>query len=404
MKIGCLLDCASRNAGGLFESVRRIAQSFPQKHGKTLVFSLEDEYTSKDVAQWQPLDVQLHRTKWLHAWGYAPGLVESLLDAELEMLMTHGIWKYSSLACHRWHQRTSRPYIIHPHGMLDPWAVRNSKWKKRAVGLLYENAHLRNAACLRALCESEAQSMRAYGLRNPICIIPNGIDLPDVSVTRKLDSWDKHINGRKVLLYLGRLHPKKNLGPLMEAWAALQRDGGQGKNWVLAVAGWDQGGYEAELMRQAHGLGLPITHFASTSSSSSSDPAVMFAGPLFGEAKAAAYQNASAFVLPSLSEGLPMVVLEAWAFGKPVLMTPECNLPEGFQAQAALRVATDAASVTTGLRQLTDMSDAELTEMGDRGRQLVAEKFLWSQIGEEMRRVCNWAMNGGTPPASMYSE
>jgi len=128
---------------------------------------------------------------------------------------------------------------------------------------------------------------------------------------------------------------------------------------------------------------------------------VAFLGPLFGEAKAAAYRNATAFVLPSLSEGLPMVVLEAWAFAKPVLMTPECNLPEGFQANAALRIGTDAPSIATGLRELMAMSDAQRIDMGAQGRALVSKKFLWPRIGEEMRSVCEWVMNGGTAPASV---
>ena len=188
MNLGCLVDSSSRKAGGLFESVRRLAQSFPQQHGTTVVFSLEDEHTAEDARHWQPLAVRTFPAKFFPAWGYAPRLADALLDANLDVLLAHGIWKYSSAATLRWHRRTGRPHIINPHGMLDPWAVRNSPWKKRAAALLYENANLRSAACLRALCESEAQAMRAFGLRNPICVIPNGIDLPVLTEMTK-DEW-----------------------------------------------------------------------------------------------------------------------------------------------------------------------------------------------------------------------
>jgi len=415
VNIGCLLDCASRNAGGLFESVRRIAQSFPQTQGTTMVFSLEDEHAKEDAGHWQPLKLHLFERKWFPQWGYAPQLSEALLDANIEMLMTHGLWKYSSLASLRWHRRTRRPYIIHAHGMLDPWAVQNSKWRKRVAAMLYESVHLRGAACLRALCESEARAMRAYGLRNPICVIPNGIDLPDLGSIPNSEFQFPNVDGRKILLYLGRLHPKKNLVALLHAWAAVQRDNKGAKEWVLAIAGWDQNGYEAELHQQCSDLGLsfslpspPRPGRGTEGEVSSSDHSsfairhsVAFLGPLFGEAKAAAYRNATAFVLPSLSEGLPMVVLEAWAFAKPVLMTPECNLPEGFQANAALRIGTDAPSIATGLRELMAMSDAQRIDMGAQGRALVSKKFLWPRIGEEMRSVCEWVMNGGTAPASV---
>ena len=128
--------------------------------------------------------------------------------------------------------------------MLESWAVRNAMWKKRIAALLYENQHLRQAACLRALTEAEAQSIRSYGLSNPICVIPNGVDLPDLRETNAKSQSANH----KTLLYLGRLHPKKNISNLIRAWNETfksQRAGGD--RWVLAIAGWDQGGYEGKL-------------------------------------------------------------------------------------------------------------------------------------------------------------
>jgi poly(glycerol-phosphate) alpha-glucosyltransferase len=386
VNIGHLLDCASRNAGGLFESARRLAQSFPQVAGTTVVFSTWDEQTAHDAKQWQPLELRTFPRKVLPAWGYAPSLPGALCDANLEILLTHGLWKYCSVASLSWHRRTHRPYVIHCHGMLDPWAVQNSKWKKRCAALLYENAHLRNAACLRALCESEAKAIRAYGLRNPICIIPNGTDLPDLMVHRPAP-WATEVKDRKVLLYLGRLHPKKNLAPLLEAWAALQRDTKSARDWILGIAGWDQNGYESELRQLASDLGIRSS--------------IIFLGPRFDDERAAAYQNSSAFILPSLSEGLPMAILEAWAFGKPVLMTNECNLPEGFAGGAALRIGTTADDIAPGLRRLFDMSEGDLSAMGERGRALVAERFQWPHLGDEMRRVCEWLVNGGNVPASV---
>jgi glycosyltransferase involved in cell wall biosynthesis len=422
MKVGCLLDSVSRNAGGLFESVRRLAQSLRAENSTVSVFSLDDEHSPEDKAAWNPLPIKTF-PPLLRKWGFSPRLGRALLDAQLDLVLTHGLWKYSSVACHSWHRRTHRPYIIHPHGMLDPWAVENSKWKKRVAAALYEDAHLRGAACIRALCDSEAQSIRAYGLRNPICVIPNGIDLPEgYSNAETLRYRDAEMGGSgggsnaetlkyrnaeisskaesfsqlsaalpaarsKTLLYLGRLHPKKNLEPLIEAWALVLQDCPVAKDWTLAIAGWDQGGYEQALKVQSSELKVQSS--------------VRFLGPQFGDDKAACYARCDAFVLPSLSEGLPMVVLEAWAYAKPVLMTNECNLPEGFTAGAAVRIGTAADSIAAGLRQLMEMSDAERASMGARGRALAAERFSWKEIGAEMRRVCDWAVGGGPAPASV---
>jgi glycosyltransferase involved in cell wall biosynthesis len=384
--IGCLLDGVSRNAGGLFESVRRLAQSLSVIGDPVRVFGVEDEYARTDSQQWQPLSVQAF-SPVIRSWGYAPELFPALRDASLDVLLTHGLWKYASVASLQWARQTRRPCIIHPHGMLDAWAVRNASWKKRVAGFLYENAHLRRAACIRALCESEAEAIRAFGLRNPICVIPNGIDLPILSETSTGDCVFPNQNGRKVLLYLGRLHPKKNLVPLLRAWADLQRDVSSARDWMLAIAGWDQNGHENDLKELSSELQIQNS--------------VQFLGPQFDGAKAACYAACDAFVLPSLSEGLPMVVLEAWAYAKPVLMTNACNLPEGFAAQAALRMGTDAADIAAGLRALVEMPDAERVSMGRRGRELTASQFSWPTIAEEMHRVCEWTLGGGAQPASV---
>jgi len=105
--------------------------------------------------------------------------------------------------------------------------------------------------------------------------------------------------------------------------------------------------------------------------------------------------------MPSLSEGLPMTVLEAWAYAKPVLMTPECNLPEGFDAGAALQIGTGPEEIAAGLKQVIEMSDDDRRAMGARGRTLVATKFSWPQIGEQMRAVYEWLLGGGATPRSV---
>jgi len=316
-------------------------------------------------------------------WGYSNELVPAMLDADLDILSVHGLWKYCSVGSHRWHRQTGRPYVVHPHGMLEPWAVRNAVWKKRIAAILYENQHLRGAACLRALSEAEAQSIRSYGLSNPICVIPNGVDLPDLHESK---AKTQSANPR-TLLYLGRLHPKKNISNLIRAWNETFESQRGGDRWVLAIAGWDQGGYQAQLRQLTTDLGLLTS--------------VIFLGPQFGADKSKCYHACDAFILPSLSEGLPMAVLEAWAHAKPVLMTPECNLPEGFEANAALRIGKAPEEIAAGLKVLREMSDDDRSQMGNRGRALVATRFSWPRIGEQMRRVYGWMLGGGSPPRSV---
>ena len=96
-----------------------------------------------------------------------------------------------------------------------------------------------------------------------------------------------------------------------------------------------------------------------------------------------------------------MAVLEAWSYAKPVLITPECNLPEGFETNAALRIGATTEEITDGLKQLIKMSDGERTAMGARGRGLVAKRFSWPRMGQQMRAVYEWVLGGGQTPETV---
>jgi poly(glycerol-phosphate) alpha-glucosyltransferase len=309
---------------------------------------------------------------------------------------THGLWLYPGIAAKNYSRKNNRPYLISPHGMLDPWAMKNSRWKKLIAWRLFEREHLRGARCFRALCASEASSIRQLHLKNDIAIIPNGIDLP-TGIVHSAPPWKGAVEpGKKVLLFLSRIHPKKGLVNLLKAWAMNRKS----EEWVLAIAGWDQGGHEQELKQLATELGLVWADVRKQEMNSKLQTAcsVLFLGPQFNEAKAACYHHCDAFVLPSFSEGLPMVVLEAWAYSRPVIMTPECNLPEGFLAGAALKMETTAASMAAGLNELQRMTVAERTTMGNRAHDLVVERFTWSRVGRQLQAVQEWVLGGVAKP------
>jgi len=392
MKIACLIASVSRKAGGLHESVRRLCQSLNSQPGAEVhVLGMVDEHTHDDVSSWAPLPTHVFPVRGPRDFGYAPRLKEKLFELDADLLLTHGLWMYPTVVALAWHRRTGRPFMINPHGMLDPWAVNNSCWKKRIAGLFHENSSLRKAACVRALCQSEAGSIRAYGLRNPICVIPNGMDMPGESVAAPPPWQGRVAAGRNVLLYLGRIHPKKGLPHLLRAWALLRkRRSIQTGDWDLVIAGWSQNGHEQELKNLARQLGIT--------------GGVHFPGPQFGDAKTAAYHHADAFILPSVSEGLPMVMLEAWAHQLPVIMTPQCHLPEGFEAGAALVAEPEITSIVQGLETLFSMDRTERTRMGHCGHQLAAERFNWPRIGMQMHDVCQWLLGEAGPPECLLND
>jgi len=374
----------TRRAGGVFEIAKSLARHLAAADGLSVeAIGLEDTANRADLDEWSPVRTSVFSFRGPASFGYSPQLRAWIDGSTHDLAHLHALWMYTSVATHRWARRRGKPYIVTPNGMLEPWALRNSKWKKRFARLFYEDRTLRGAACLHANTTKELNDIRTYGLRNPVAVISNGINLP-------ADKEQREVEGRtsagarsssKVLLFLARIHPKKGLAELIEGWriSPARRNG-----WMLEIAGWDDGKHEAEL--RAHCKRLELCS------------SVSWVGPQYGVDLANAYKRASAFILPSFSEGLPMAVLAAWAYGKPVLMTPHCNLPEGFAAEAALEIDPDPDSIAQGITRIVEMPGEELAAMGRRGRRLVEEKFAWPKVAADMRAVYDWVLGNRPKP------
>jgi poly(glycerol-phosphate) alpha-glucosyltransferase len=328
------------------------------------------------------------------AFGYSPELRAALATrvSEVSVLHVHGLWMYPGVLGRHLSRRFGAKRIVSPHGMLEPWALQNSRWEKRLAGWVFENRNLRTAYCVHALCQREADNLRHYGLRNPIAVIPNGVDMSafqDPPGRVVLKARFPALRGRRWVLFLSRIHPKKGLPHLLRAWASVQHSqlstlNPQHSDWLLVLAGPDELGHESEMKRLADELGL--------------ERSVLFTGPLHGTDKLAALGGAELFVLPSFSEGFSMAVLEAAAAGLPVLLTPQCNFPELVRAGGGVEVTPDVAGCAAGLRHLLGLTDAERRAMGQRGKELVAGSYTWPRIAEQMAGVYRWLPGGGPKP------
>jgi glycosyltransferase involved in cell wall biosynthesis len=379
MSIGVVCASVSRAAAGILPVMQAHAQELTIRGVRVAVYGVEDAFSEVDRSSWHSVSPRVF-SPLVRRFAYAPGLNRHLAHASHEILHQHGLWLYPSIAVSRWRRRSGRPVVVSTHGMLEPWALANAKLKKDFAAVLFERANLAAADCIQCP-EAEAQGIRTFGLKNPIAIIPNGVDLPDPKMRGVRPAWLPD-DGRRTLLFLGRLHPKKGIRESLEAWARLRSQNPRlAARWRLVVVGWDDGGHAKGFVEHAQRLGL-------------SD--VIFPGPVFGKEKEAVLAHADAFLLASHSEGLPMTVLEAWAHGLPVFMTRECNLAEGFREGAAVEITMDpdglARTLANGLCQ------ANLQAMGTRGRALVAAHFSWSSIADDLLLVYKWLARKAPKP------
>lgn len=329
-----------------------------------------DECSSLDLAAWGEIPVTHIATDGLVDLLTGRRFGAALDAANADLIHLHGIWGIASRGLHQWLKNHRVPYVISPHGMLDGWALGRSRMKKQVSRIIWEDSLLSGAAFLHALNDAEANSIRALGLRNPICVIPNGVTLPTMEgapVPPSVGEKPLPRDPRRSLLFIGRLHPKKGLTELILAWSLLPAQ--MRAQWRLRVAGWDEIGLLAKLKKLTHALKL--------------DDDVEFLGGVFGAEKGAVFRAASAFILPSYSEGLPMAVLEAWSYGIPAFMTSACNLQKGFTAEAGFEISTDPVAMAEVLgRTLSD--ESSLQSSGRRGRILVEQDHSWPAIARQM--------------------
>jgi glycosyltransferase involved in cell wall biosynthesis len=265
-------------------------------------------------------------------------------------------------------RRTGIPYIYYTHGAFEPWAFKHKYWKKKVYWELVEKGVLSGAAGIVVCNEAETDLLRRLGLRTPIRRIPWGVDIPSAGsspVRTKLAAWFPALADRPFWLFLSRLHPKKGLDLLILAFAALAQEF---PDWLLVLAGPDEGGYRGQLERMVTDQGL--------------EQRILFTGLVTGEAKAALLAHADCFVLPSYSEGFPVVVAEALGYGRPVVITTSCYVPEVAKGEAGLVVSSEMGALATALREM--MRDTAFRgNCSQKALEVAKRHFTWEAVAKQ---------------------
>lgn len=326
------------------------------------------------------------------SFGYSRALERAAVHevgSDVDVLHQHGIWTCVSRVSNLWRRRFQGPTIIAPHGSLEEWAVRRSRWKKTLAKAAYERENLREAACFHALAEPEADGLRRYGVRRPIAVIPNGVSAEWIDRAGSGSRFRVRYalpEGVRIMLYVGRITPVKNLAALVRAMARSRK---LLRGWLLVVAGTDEFGYRRKLDQLIAELG--IVDF------------VRFVGFVSGELKRDAYAAASVFVLPSLREASPVSVLEALGAGIPVLATQGTPWGELESHRCGWWPAVDVASITHSLRTVFGMPSDELAEFGSRGRDLVRESYTWAAAAAKCQELYGWLLGAADQPRNVYA-
>lgn len=298
--------------------------------------------------------------------------------AQGTVLHSHGLWTMPNLYPAWSALRHGAVHVLSPRGMLAPAALRFSRRQKQIVWWLAQRRAVERATCLHATSRQECEELRALGHRNPVAIVPNGIDLPaapDVATGKA-----RRDHRSRTLLHLGRIHPKKGIDRLVEAWGRLEP---RFKDWQLRIVGPSEGGHGESLAARAAALGLSR---------------VTFENAVFGGAKDAAYQQADLFVLPTLNENFGIVVAEALANGTPVICSKGAPWAGLDEEGAGWWVDHGVDALEAALERAMAMPAVSLDEMGMKGRRWMAAAFSWEKVAADMEQVYRWCRDAGERP------
>ncbi len=290
-----------------------------------------------------------------------------------DIVHAHGLWLMPNIYPSWAAAAAATPLVISPRGTFSPVALQRSRLRKRLFWTLLQARAVGQAACLHATSDQEHRDIRAAGLRQPVAVIPNGVDIPEPAPAGTQGD-------ARTLLYLGRIHPIKGLEVLLDAWS---RVSGDFPDWRLRLVGPDSDGYEAALKAKAEQLHLQR---------------VQFAGSRYGAAKAEEYGAAELYVLPSFTENFGMSVAEAMAHGLPVITTTGTPWEAVRARCSGWWASPDAAGLEAALRDALGRPPQALREMGEAGRRWMAESFSWRRVAADMARVYEWICGEASPP------
>lgn len=286
----------------------------------------------------------------------------------------NGLWLYPNYDTMRFCQKMHCPYVVTPHGMLYPFALSVKKTAKKALRKLFFDTALRHADCIHATCDEEMKHIRALGFTNPVAVIPNCLATPENIAELRA----RRIRKRRIV-FLGRLHPVKNLELILRAWSHASGTG----NAELVIAGSGDAAYRQSLQSLCQSL-----HLCN----------VLFPGFVSGEEKLRLLADARAVVLMSKMENFGMTVPEALMVGTPALtgdQTPWSALP---RHHCGWHIPTKEETLSQAFAEVLALPDTGIEAMGEAGIGYFEKNFSAYAVAGKMAALYHWILHQGEKP------
>jgi glycosyltransferase involved in cell wall biosynthesis len=357
MKILHITNSIDKSSGGPSRSVPQTCIELA-KLGISIELVTQGSADMVAIEESSLLTVQYRSIKELFIYG------SRLSAKDVDLIHLQHIWNPYIQVMAFWAFQKKIPYIITPRGMLEPWIMANNPWKKKIALFLYQKKAIQRAAHIHATAQMEADNIKELGFSNPISIIPNGIDLSEVKK-------GKEQYGSKKMVFLSRIHPKKGIELLLEAWRNTDT-----RDWTLEIAGNGELDYIKTLTQSAQDL-----------------ENVRFVGPQYGESKWNFLRSADVMVLPTYSENFGIVVAEALAVGVPVITTKGTPWKDLETYQCGWWIELSVSNLKRSLEEVMQTPEDQIKTMGANGQSLVKDKYDVKAVAKNMRSLYQKILN-----------
>lgn len=303
-----------------------------------------------------------------------------LNESDYDIYHANALWMYQCHITAKVARQKGRPYIISPHGMLYPTALKIKRWKKWPMLKLWFNKDIHSASCLHATCREEMEHCRTFGYKGPIAVIPNPVVFPDGVELPIEKPIEKRIG------FLGRLHPIKKVENLLQGAAIAIEKGCPA--FTIEIIGKGSEEYERFLHDEIARLGLKDV--------------VNFVGFVNGKDKYNRLAQLHALMVPSEQENFGMIVPEALICGTPVYASLGTPWQELNTEQCGWWKDNSPETIAEVIVEIISKSNAEILQMGARGRALIEEKYELMKVAGMMKQLYEWIINRGEKPRFVY--
>ncbi len=360
-------------SSGITHCVNELSYGLKMLGQQVEILSLgkSEKFSEKNITEYK-FEKNFSNIPLLSKIGFSNCMKKYILSSKSNIIHTHGLWMFPNI-----YRNKNAAFVISTHGMLAEGALKFSQKKKKIFHLLFQKSAFADAKLLFATAESEMEDIRKYGLKMPIALVPNGVNIPDI---KKINRNSKI----KTLISLGRIHPKKGLDILINSWSRIEPIF---NDWQLKIVGPDEVGHKKFLEKLINKLKLRR---------------VFIEDPVYGREKDILLSNCDLFVLPSKSENFALTVAESLAVEVPVIATRDTPWSGLDLNRCGWWIEGSEDALVRTLRKVLSLPDKQIVQMGRRGKKWMQRDFSWELVCCKTIKSYNWITNISDKPSFIY--